>query len=57
LLLLFHAPTQARAVPNVTIVKKRGRGTQMPSRCWEEKETLRQDSRKARREMQHLIYF
>jgi hypothetical protein len=52
----FVRPRAAHATLNVTGIEKEGRGRRMPSRRREE-ETPRQDNGKARREMQHPIYF
>jgi hypothetical protein len=54
----FACPHRAHAAPNVTSIEKRRRRLRMPSRrLEEEEETPRLGSRKARRQMQHPIYF
>jgi hypothetical protein len=53
----LQKPRGAHATLNVTSIEKKGRRQRMSSQRREEEETMRQDSRKTRRVMQHPIYF
>jgi hypothetical protein len=55
----FVRPRGAGAVSNVTSIEKRGKGQRMPIRRWGRgrRRRHRGKTQKARREMQHPIYF